>query len=85
MPQLVPQTQNGFLTDHQRGTNDTFIDFTFFYGDASYMYDDSRGGNDTLTGGDFSTENILLGDAGNMSDMLSCLGQQISIVTSNCG
>jgi hypothetical protein len=50
MPQLVPQTQNGFLTDHQRGTNDTFIGFTFFYGDAYAMYDDSGGGNETLMG-----------------------------------
>jgi len=34
MPTLVPQTQNGTLTDHQHGTNDTFIGFTFLYGDA---------------------------------------------------
>ena len=34
MPEIVPQTQNGSLTDHQIGTNDTFIDFTFLYGDA---------------------------------------------------
>src|SRR5688500_15544912 len=68
MPEIVPQTQNGSLTDHQIGTNDTFIDFTFLYGDALSMYEDSQGGNDTLTGADYSPENQLYGDASLMED-----------------
>src|SRR4029077_20936676 len=68
MPELLPQTQNGSLTDHQIGTNDTFIGLTFLYGDAYSMYDDSQGGNDTLMGADYSPENYLWGDAILMQD-----------------
>jgi hypothetical protein len=41
--------KRGSLTEQQIGTNDTFIGFTFLYGDALSMFDDSQGGNDTLT------------------------------------
>jgi hypothetical protein len=68
MPELVPQTQNGSLTDHQLGTDDTFVGFTFLYGDALAMYDDSQGGNDSVKGADYSPENELFGDATLMED-----------------
>src|SRR3981081_2527793 len=61
MPKPVPNTQTGSLTDHQHGTNDTLILAdagmggpplqVVLYGEAFAMYDDSRGGNDTLIGG----------------------------------
>src|SRR5260370_28189257 len=57
----VPNTQTGSLTDHEHGTNDTLILADagvggpglqmVLYGDAFAMYDNSRGGNDTLIGG----------------------------------
>src|SRR5215831_19669784 len=68
MPELVPQTQTGSLTDDQIGTNDTFIGFTFLLGDAGEMHDDSQGGNDTLIGADYSPQNYLWGDASLMDD-----------------
>jgi hypothetical protein len=68
MPELVAQTQNGSLSDHQIGTNDTFTDFTFLYSDAFAMYDESQGGNDALLGADYSPENELYGDAALMQD-----------------
>ena len=60
MPRPVPNTQTGSLTDNQHGTNDTLILGTgtgpfdlqiALHGDALAMYDDARGGNDTLIGG----------------------------------
>src|SRR4051812_23419323 len=51
MPTRVPNTQTGSLTDHQHGTDDTFVGFTYLHGDAFSMVDASRGGDDTLTGG----------------------------------
>jgi len=60
MPKPAPNTQTGSLTDHQHGTNDTLILADagmggpplqiVLYGDAFALYDDSRGGNDTLIG-----------------------------------
>jgi Ca2+-binding RTX toxin-like protein len=61
--ELVPNTQTGSLTDDQRGTNDAFVGFTFLFGDAFEMHEDSRGGNDTLEGADYSPQNKLYGDA----------------------
>ena len=60
MPRPVPTTQTGSLTDNQHGTNDTLVLATgtgpsdlgvVIHGDALAMYDNSRGGNDTLFGG----------------------------------
>jgi hypothetical protein len=71
MPKPVPNTQTGSLTDNQHGTNDTLIldpgtgpfePPRILFGDALAMLDDSRGGNDTLIGGD-TANNFLVGDA----------------------
>jgi Ca2+-binding RTX toxin-like protein len=76
MPRPVPTTQTGSLTDNEHGTNDTLIlgpgtgpsdPQIALYGDALAMYDDSRGGNDTLIGG-ASADNALFGDARLMFD-----------------
>ena len=68
MPSSFRRPKTVFSRTISIGTNDTFIDFTFLYGDAFSMYDDSQGGNDTLTGADHSPENELYGDAGLMQD-----------------
>jgi hypothetical protein len=61
MPRPVPNTQTGFLTDNQHSTNDLpildpgtgpFEPQRVLFGDAFAVFDDSRGGNDTLIGGD---------------------------------
>jgi serralysin len=76
MPRPVPNTQTGSLTDNEHGTNDTLIlgpgtspsDLqVVLHGDAFAMYDDSRGGNDTLIGG-ATADNALFGDARLMFD-----------------
>src|SRR5918994_121581 len=76
MPRPVPTTQTGSLTDNQHGTNDTLVLGTgtspsdlgvVIHGDALAMYDDSRGGNDTLVGG-ANAYNGLFGDTFNMHD-----------------
>ena len=72
MPKPVPNTQTGSLRDNQHGTNDALhgVDSTFnnpFYGDAFAMYDHSRGGNDTLIGGN-GASNFLYGAAFFMFD-----------------
>ena len=76
MPRPVPNTQTGSLTDNQHGTNDTLILGTgtgpfdlqiALHGDALAMYDDARGGNDTLIGG-ATANNSLFGDARLMYD-----------------
>jgi Ca2+-binding RTX toxin-like protein len=76
MPRPVPTTQTGSLTDNQHGTNDTLVLGTgtspsdlgvVIHGDALAMYDDSRGGNDTLIGG-ANANNALFGDARLMFD-----------------
>ncbi|HZB57322.1 MAG TPA: hypothetical protein VE527_27055 [Reyranella sp.] len=76
MPRPVPTTQTGSLTDNQHGTNDTLVLGTgtspsdlgvVIHGDALAMYDDSRGGNDTLVGG-ANAYNGLFGDAHFMYD-----------------
>src|SRR6476620_5915047 len=66
MPKPVPNTQTGSLTDHQRGTNDT-LNGSFLYGDAYSMYDDSKGGNDSMTAVE-NAFNTLYGDASEMHD-----------------
>jgi Ca2+-binding RTX toxin-like protein len=76
MPRPVPTTQTGSLADNQHGTNDTLIlgagtgplDLQLvLHGDAFAMYDDARGGNDTLIGG-ANANNGLFGDARLMYD-----------------
>ena len=76
MPKLVPNTQTGSLTDHQHGTDDTLIlgagsgpsdPQISLFGDAFAMFDNSRGGNDTLIGG-ANANNALTGDARFMVD-----------------
>src|SRR5258705_7533226 len=52
MAKRIPNTQIGSLTDHQHGTNDTLTSSSgTLYGDALTMFDNSTGGNATLTGG----------------------------------
>src|SRR5260370_42470177 len=53
------------VNDHMTVINDACMNGLF--GDASTMDGDSRGGNDTLTGGDHSI-NLLYGDAHDMHD-----------------
>ena len=76
MPRPVPTTQTGSLTDNQHGTNDTLVlgpgtspsdPGVVIHGDALAMYDDSRGGYDTLVGG-ANVYNGLFGDAHFMYD-----------------
>ena len=63
------------MSGHAHGGNDTFIASGAYllnkvYGDASYMYDDAKGGNDTLKvtdSGDNSNE-VVYGDALQMRD-----------------
>jgi serralysin len=74
MPKLVPNTQTGSLTDHERGTDDSLfvadLTTTTLYGDAFSMFDHARGGDDTLTGiGHLPRfSNLLFGDASEMHD-----------------
>ena len=69
MAKRIPNTQTGSLSDHQYGTNDTLTASSGgeLFGDAEQMHDNSRGGNDTLIGGDASN-NFLFGDALDMTD-----------------
>ena len=67
MLKRVPFTP-GNLTDHQFGTDDVLVGLdtstNILIGDAGgSMFDFSRGGNDTFTGGNFSATNIFFGDA----------------------
>src|SRR3990170_1574839 len=75
MPRPVPTTQTGSLADNQHGTNDTLIlgagtgpfDLQLvLHGDAFAMYDDARGGNDTLIGANGAFFNFFLADASDM-------------------
>jgi hypothetical protein len=63
-----PNTQTGTLGGRDHGTNDALTGIGGpVFGDALNMIEESRGGNDVLTGG-IGVVNGLIGDAESMSD-----------------